>query len=266
MVISASHHNLNIMEEYLEFAESLVRLPSQMICDRFLAQDFSVDRKNDRTVVTEVDRQSELKIRHAIEKTFPTHGIIAEEFGSERTRAEWVWVIDPIDGTLSFINGIPLFGTLVALLHKRQPVIGCIYHPILDLCCIGTPEETRLNGLPVHVRDTGTLSDASLMITDPALVYKHQDAENFNDLIQQAAYVRTWGDCYGYTLVASGRADLMIDPILNPWDILPVIPVIRGAGGTITSWSGSDPVQASSAIAGNTTLHQQTVNILNTKS
>lgn len=251
------------MEPYLEFAESLVRLPSDMLRDRFLSLDFSVMQKSDLTVVTEADRQAELTIRSAIGKTYPDHGIIAEEFGSERTRAEWVWVIDPIDGTLSFINGVPLFGTLIALLHHKKPVIGCIYHPILDLCCIGTPEETRLNGIPVRVRETKKLSDASLLITDPALVHKHQDPEAFDHLIREVSYVRTWGDCYGYTLVASGRADLMIDPILNPWDILPVIPVIQGAGGTITSWKGDDATQATSAIAGNATLHQQALGILN---
>jgi histidinol phosphatase-like enzyme (inositol monophosphatase family) len=251
------------MEQYLEFAESLARLPGEMIRRHFLSQDLSVDRKEDRTVVTEADREAELQIRQAIHTTYPAHGIIAEEFGSEREDAEWTWVIDPIDGTLSFISGVPLFGTLVGLLHQRRPVIGCIYHPALDLCCIGTAEETRLNQIPVKVRDTTQLSEASLLVTDPLLVNEYQDSNRFGMLTANTSYVRTWGDCYGYTLVASGRADLMLDPIMNPWDLLPVIPVIQGAGGTITSWQGKDAAEATSAVAGNPELHQQALQILN---
>jgi myo-inositol-1(or 4)-monophosphatase len=198
-----------------------------------------------------------------IHDTYPDHGIIGEEYGSENESAEFVWVLDPIDGTVSFVHGCPLFGTLIGLLHDNRPLLGAIHMPILHQLCIGNNQECRVNGRLVQLRDTEKLSDALVLTTDIENIDQYQSKEGFERLISRTRLFRTWGDCYGYLLVVSGRADIMLDPIMNPWDLLPLIPVIRGAGGVITTWSGTDAEQGTSCVATNRTLHPTVIKLLN---
>jgi myo-inositol-1(or 4)-monophosphatase len=198
-------------------------------------------------------------MRDLIAKKFPAHGIIGEEFGNDRPDAEWTWVLDPIDGTKSFMSAVPLFGTLIALMHQGQPVLGAIHQPILRQLMIGDGLSTTLNGRPVRVRSTARLEDATLLTSDPLNPARHQDGARYASLEKRVRLSRTWGDCYGYLLLAGGWADLMLDPIMNPWDIQALIPVIRGAGGVITDWQGGDPVKASSIVAANPILHPQVI-------
>jgi myo-inositol-1(or 4)-monophosphatase len=158
-------------------------------------------------------------------------------------------MLDPIDGTKSFITGVPLWGTLIALLHQGQPVLGCIHQPILGQFMVGDGKVTTLNGRPVRARRTTRIEDATLLTSDPLNPAKYQDGPKFDALIRRARLVRTWGDCYGYLLVAAGHADIMGDPIMNPWDIAALVPVVRGAGGIITDWSGNAPYPAESILA-----------------
>src|SRR5258705_354079 len=188
---------------------------------------------------------------------------MAEEFGTERGDAEWVWVLDPIDGTKSFVSGVPLFGTLIGLLHRGQPVLGAIHQPILGELLLGDGTTTTLNDRPVRVRTTTNLRDAVVLASDTTTVARHQSADGWDRLVAGARWVRTWGDCYGYLLVATGQADVMTDPIMSPWDLLPLIPVIRGAGGVITDWQGGDPVRATSIVAACPELHPQVIECLN---
>ena len=141
--------------------------------------------------------------------------------------------------------------------------MGAINQPILEQLCIGDNNQTTLNGRQVRVPETDTLSEAILLTTDILNVGKYQNQAGFENLLQGAKLFRTWGDCYGYLLLASGGADIMLDPIMNPWDILPVIPVVRGAGGVITAWDGSDVVQADSCVAATQNLHPHVLEILN---
>jgi myo-inositol-1(or 4)-monophosphatase len=202
-------------------------------------------------------------MRQMIHQRFPTHGILGEEFGPENADAEFVWVLDPIDGTRAFAAATPLFGTLIALLHNGQPVLGAIHQPILHQLVIGDGDRTTLNGQPVHVRATPDLAAATLLCTDVLSPAQHQDGEAFAALARRVKQLRTWGDCFGYLLVATGWADIMCDPILNPWDIAALIPVIRGAGGVITDWQGRDPVNATSLVAAIPGLHAQVIAALN---
>ena len=250
-------------EEYINFVRELAAESAKIIKPYFASFDLEVELKADETPVTAADRGAEEVMRHLIRKRFPDHGIIGEEFGNENDAAEFVWVLDPIDGTKSFASGCPLFGTLICLLHEGQPVLGAINQPILDRLCIGDNEETTVNGHPVHVRETDDLSEATLLTTDILSIGEYQNKEGFENLLQEAKLFRTWGDCYGYLLLASGGADIMLDPIMNPWDILPVIPVVRGAGGIITAWDGSDVVQADSCVAATRNLHSRVLEILN---
>ena len=250
------------MNDFKPFIRHLADESAKVIRPHFGNPDLTVDSKADASPVTIADRKAEEVLRGIINRECPGHGIIGEEFGNENTDAEYVWVLDPIDGTISFTTGCPLFGTLIGLLHNGQPLLGVIHQPILGQLCLGDNDSCVLGDRPVKIRDTARLEDATLLTTDPRNVAKYQPHSDWTALANRAKHYRTWGDCYGYLLVASGFADVMADPIMNPWDLLPLIPVIRGAGGVITGWDGGDPVNAESAIAGSPKLHAEVVKAL----
>lgn len=231
------------------FLTELAQASGELIRPYFCNPALQVETKGDATPVTAADRGAEELLRRLINAKFPAHGIIGEELGSERADAEFVWVLDPIDGTKSFITGVPLWGTLIALLHQGQPVLGCIHQPVLGQLMIGDGRETTLNGRPVRTRSTKLLAESTLLTSDPLNPDRYQDGRKFAALTQQAKLVRTWGDCYGYLLVAAGFADVVLDPIMNPWDIAALVPIIRGAGGVITDWQGHAPYPAESTVA-----------------
>lgn len=223
----------------------------------------AVELKSDLSPVTVADRGAEELIRARIAHRFPSHGVIGEEFGQDRPDAEFVWVLDPIDGTKAFITGLPLWGTLIALLHRGQPVLGCIHQPVLGQLMIGDGSSTTLNDAPVRCRPTCTVETSTLLCSDPLSAANYQNGTAFEALARRARLVRTWGDCYGYLLVASGWADVMLDAIVNPWDIAALVPIIRGAGGVITDWQGGPPYPANSTIASATpNLHEQILRAL----
>ena len=248
---------------YRAFVTELAQQSGDFIRPHFGSASLVVETKTDATPVTIADRGAEELMRKLIKAKFPAHGIIGEEMGSERPDAEFVWVLDPIDGTKSFITGVPLWGTLIALLHRGQPVLGVIHQPILHQLMIGDGTTTTLNGRPVRVRSTARIEDATLLTSDPFNPSKYQNGDAFNALRQRAKLVRTWGDCYGYLLVAAGLADVMCDPIMNPWDIAALVPVIRGAGGIITDWKGGPAYPAESTVASTPMLHAAVIKALN---
>jgi len=250
-------------KEFSDFIRLLAEKSGEVIKPYFAKANLTVETKEDRTPVTEADRNAEALMRDLIRKAYPDHGILGEEFGQENTSAEFVWVLDPIDGTISFLRGCPLFGTLIGLLHGGTPLLGAIHQPLLNQLCIGNNKETTLNGRPVHFRGTRELSEATLLTTDVIHVTQYQKKEGFERLLGQVSLFRTWGDCYGYLLAACGGADIMLDPIMNPWDILPLIPVIQGARGVITTWSGGDASQGSSCVVANRQLHPRVLEVLN---
>ena len=249
---------------YRAFLLELAQHSGDLIRPLFGSPALAVETKSDQSPVTQADRGAEELMRAAIAKKFPAHGIIGEEFGAERSDAEFVWVLDPIDGTKSFITGVPLWGTLIALLHRGEPVLGCIHQPILRQLMVGDGKSTLLNGQAVRSRAVARLVEATLLTSDPLNPAKYQDGAAYAALAQRAKLVRTWGDCYGYLLVAGGWADVMLDPIMNPWDIAALVPIIRGAGGAITDWQGKDPVRGNSIIAtGSPALHREVLAALN---
>lgn len=245
------------LREFKAFADTLTETAAEVIRPCFGRPDLEVQTKADATPVTRADRDSESKMREAISKRYPSHGILGEEFGSEQTEAEFVWVLDPIDGTKAFTSGCPLFGTLVALLRDGAPVLGVINQPILDQHLVGDGKETTLNGQPVRVRTGVPIEQATLLLTDRADIGRHQSLAHFAELERRARLVRTWGDCYGYLLLASGFADIMLDPVMSPWDLMALVPIVRGAGGVITDWRGKDPVKGTSIVAATPELHRE---------
>jgi len=245
------------------FAVELAEAAGEIIRPLFGNPKLKVDTKSDATPVTAADRDAESKIREMIRSRYPDHGILGEEFGVENDGADFSWVIDPIDGTKSFITGCPLFGTLIALLHHGNPVVGLIHQPVVGLTCLGNGTTTTLNGRAIRIRESKDLPGATLLVTGFVNVGNFQNRTGFDRLTSKVAFARTWGDCYGYLLVASGFADIMLDPVLNDWDKFALIPVIRGAGGILSDWQGKDPVSGTSLVAASANLHAEVIRILN---
>jgi len=249
------------LTEYKNFCKVLSRASADVI-KKYFRTDVSVESKKDDSPVTIADRKAEEVMRELIMKHFPDHGIVGEEFGETNKDAENKWILDPIDGTKSFICGAYSFGTLIGLLKNGFPILGVYNHPILNDFLMGDNEETRINGEKTFVRNCSELNQAVLLTTDHLNIEIYQDIELFEKLIKEVKLYRNWGDCYGYYLLATGYADIMIDPIMSPWDLLPLIPIIKGAGGVITDYQGNDPVKGSSAVASSQHIHSDIISIL----
>lgn len=250
------------MNEIKKFIEMLVKETANIIKKHYRTS-FNVEFKSDLSPVTIADKSCEEKIRELIIKNFPDHGIIGEEFGEYNSNSDYKWIIDPIDGTKSFITGIPLFTTLIALTYKNEPIWGAIHQPITEELVIGNNNQTYLNGQIVKVRNISKIEQATLLTTNILDIKKYHNFEKFMNLAEKSSIFRTWGDGYGYLLLACGYADIMIDPIMNIWDVMAVIPVVRGAGGIITDYYGNTETKWENVIAcNNKELHQEILNIL----
>lgn len=195
--------------------------------------------KNDESPVTIADRETETAMRHWLLQAHPTHGVLGEEYGRERMQAEYVWVLDPIDGTKSFITGSPLWGTLIALLHHGQPVLGLVDMPVLGerwFCQSG--EAAQWNGRSVHVSGCRELAQARIYTTSPD-TYGASDLHRFDMLSRRCVLRRYGGDCYSYAQLAGGYVDLVVDTGLQPYDYMALVCLVEGAGGCITDWQGA---------------------------
>lgn len=252
---------IDYLNEFQHFITTLAVESAKVIRPYFRSQ-ISIEQKSDLSPVTIADKKAEETLRSLIQKEFPEHGIIGEEFGEEKIDAEYVWVLDPIDGTKSFICGALSFGTLIALLHNNKPVLGVINHPILNEFLIGDNHNTYLNGKSVSVRNISSLSEAVLLVTDHIQSEKYLSKEKFEKLINSVKIYRNWGDCYGYYLLSTGFADIMIDPIMSVWDKMALIPIVRGAGGIITDCKGNDAETGSSILASSDSLHSSVLKYL----
>ncbi len=260
LVVSKGEVDLNPQRELIT---ELAATSAEFIAPYFGNPGTSVEFKSDDSPVTAADRGAEEVMRTLIENRFPEHGIIGEEHGTVREDAEFVWVLDPIDGTKSFITGVPLWTTLIGLLHNGEPVLGAINQPTLGQLAIGDGKTTTLNGAPVRCRATTDLKASTLVTSDHTNLGKYQDGAACDRLIKQTRLYRTWADGYGYLMLAAGFVDISMDPIMNPWDIAALIPVVRGAGGVITDWTGNTPYPAESTIAAATPeLHRKVLEVL----
>jgi inositol-phosphate phosphatase/L-galactose 1-phosphate phosphatase/histidinol-phosphatase len=199
----------------------------------------TIEEKPDLTPVTVADRAAEAAMRAMIETHFPDHGILGEEFGEVRGGADYVWVLDPIDGTKSFISGVPLFGTLIALTRGRRPILGIIDQPVLRERWVGAAgRPTTLNGAAVRCRACPTLAAATLFATTPEM-FKGGAAASFTRLSTAVKLTRFGADCYAYGLVAAGFVDLVLEASLKPYDFCAMVPIVEGAGGVATDWRGA---------------------------
>jgi histidinol phosphatase-like enzyme (inositol monophosphatase family) len=250
------------MDELFEFARELSDASGSII-RKYFRSKVAVETKADFSPVTIADKKAEEAMRGLIMERFPDHGIIGEEFGCYNPDSEYQWILDPIDGTKTFISGTYLFGTLIALLKDDQPVLGVINNPIVHQFLVGNGEQTWLNGERVHIRPCRAIEEATLLVTSHWNVHQYRNGAAFDALAQRVKLYRSWGDCHGYFLVATGFADIMIDAVMNLWDTAALMPIIEGAGGKITDYYGNDPLRGEGAIATAGDIHDEVIKALN---
>lgn len=235
------------------------------IASRYFRTGVTVDDKSDLSPVTIADREAETAMRELLDRQVPDHGVFGEEHGAVRTDAEYVWVLDPIDGTKAFITGLPLFGTLIGLFHRGKPVLGIIDQPILQERWLGVDgERSTLNGRPISVRACESVASAYMYSTAPAM-FAGGYAKPHQALTEKVKLFRWGGDCYAYGLLAAGHVDLVVEADLKLYDYAALIPVIAGAGGVITDWKGKAlDMQSDGAVvaAGDAAVHRAALDIL----
>ncbi len=250
----------------LNLACSAAREAGKLTLRYFQQSNLAVDLKHDATPVTVADREAEQLLRKRIAAEFPADGILGEEFGEQAGTSGYRWVLDPVDGTKSFIHGVPMYGVLIGIEKisgnlednpRDTSQIGVIYIPVLDEMVYAAAGQgawyTRGNGAPqpALVSKTPRIAEALFCTSSVSGFHKRGAWQMLERLATTAKITRTWGDAYGYMLVATGRADLMIDPVMNLWDAAPLVPILQEAGGTFTDWQGRATIYGGEGIATN---------------
>lgn len=250
------------LQTYLDFALDAVHHAGRVTLQYFKTS-LAVERKTDLTPVTVADRQAEETLRTLIGRRFPHHGIIGEEYGELGGKTALRWIIDPIDGTRSFLRGVPLFATLLSLVEGDTPLVGVIHLPALgETVYASWGGGCFMNGRPVSVSTVDRLDEAVLLATDLETFARQGKETAWHRLVQKTALQRTWGNAYGHALVATGRADVMLDPIMSVWDCGPLQVVIEEAGGRFTDWKDTPTIWGGDAISTNGRLHDAVMDVV----
>ncbi|WP_145117531.1 histidinol-phosphatase [Rosistilla oblonga] len=247
----------------------LAHAAGQLTLNFFGDATLAVDRKGDASPVTEADRSAERLIRQRVAESYGDDAILGEEFADTQGSSGYRWIVDPIDGTKSFICGVPLYSTIVAVEKDDQVIAGAIVIPALGesiVAAIGSGAWHRRNSdadwTAAHVSPCDRIEDA-VFLTSQVDSFANRGAAAAYDSLQSAASItRSWGDAYGYLLVATGRADIMVDPIVNPYDVAAVQPVLTEAGGQFSDWKGNPTIRGGDAFGTNGKLHAQVLSHL----
>ena len=250
------------LRELLDFAVDLARGAGEITL-KYFRRAPETFTKSDGSFVTNADREAEAYLRLAITERFPVDSILGEEEGESKGSSERRWIVDPIDGTFAFVHGVPFYGVLIGLEIDGEASVGVVNIPALneivyaakDLGCF-------LNGQPARVSSTATLAEALLLSTDFRACAQYGFGPAGEKLQRHVKASRTWGDCYGYVLVATGRADVMLDPVMNLWDCAALLPIIEEAGGTFTDWRGRRSINGGNAIATNGVLFDEVMTLI----
>jgi histidinol-phosphatase len=238
----------------LEATQELARRAGGVALRHFRSA-LTVEAKIDGSPVTIADRSAEETAREWITRRFPTDGILGEEFGAHLPAAKRRWLIDPVDGTKTFVRGVPLWGTLIAVCEEENVLAGAAFFPAVDEIVGAAPGlGCWWNGSRAQVSNVGQVEAATVLTTDAQFRRSPERRERWQRLAEGAAISRTWGDCYGYLLVATGRAEVMVDGIVAPWDAAALLPVITEAGGVFTDWNGRPTAFGGSIVATNAAL------------
>lgn len=251
-----------------EFARAIAREASALILEYYQNEGLSVELKGDESPVTVADRGAEELLRDRIGKQFPDDGVLGEEFGETGGRNEFRWILDPIDGTMSFVHGVPLFGTLIGLEAGDEAVMGVCRIPALDEAAWATRGQGTWwqtgNDEPrrARVTDTRRLDQAMFSYTALELFDQNHVRPTFDAIHRRCHVSRAWGDCYGHLLVATGRCDLMVDPVMNVWDTAPLLPILQEAGGHFIDWTGRATIRGGNGISVNAHLKDELLQII----
>jgi len=263
-----TEHSQQEISRRLEVALSASHEAGKLTLEFFRDSELRVDRKSDDSPVTEADRGAEILLREHITAAFPEDGILGEEFPEVPSKNGLQWIVDPIDGTKSFIHGVPLYSTLIALTVDDRPVMGIIRLPALDEVVYAARGMgawyVRQGGesQPARVSSVDKVSE-SLFVTSEVASFDEYGTRDAHDRLQSACRLsRSWGDGYGYFLVATGRAEIMVDPIINLWDIAAMLPIIEEAGGRFTDWQGNPTIRTPQTVATCGPIHDEVLGLL----
>ena len=259
------------LDRRLQFALSAASAAQDLILTHYQQSTLQVDAKSDASPVTVADRGAELLIRERIADAFPGDGVFGEEFGESPGSNSYRWILDPIDGTKAFVAGVPLFGCMIGLEQDGECVLGVVRFPALDEVAFarrgGGAWQQRGQAPPErrHVTGTKSLREAALCFTDVDGWVKVGRLDAFNRLCQSSRIARGWGDCYGHCLVGLGRVDVMIDPLLNPWDAAAIAPIVTEAGGVFVDWTGQPTIHGGNGVSCTPALREEVLSILQTR-
>lgn len=252
----------------LDFALDAARRAGELILGYYQRQELPVERKRDRSPVTAADRGAEQQLRTAIGAAFPNDGILGEEYGETLGQNAYRWILDPLDGTKSFIHGVPLFGTLIGLEYDGECIVGVCRFPATNEVVYAAagcgawwqqgdspPREARVSRI-------ARLSEALFCTTTITGWQKIGRQDAFERMCASCGLARGWGDCYGHMLVATGRADVMVDPQLHPWDAAALVPILEEAGGSFVDWTGMCTIHAGNGVSVNAALKEAVLELL----
>jgi len=249
----------------MEAAVELAKAAGEVTLRHF-GRPMEADAKGDGSPVTRADRDAEALLREGIEARYPRHGILGEEYGEVRPGSRVRWIVDPIDGTRAFMRGVPLYGVLIGIEVEGEPVVGVAHFPALgETVAAHRGGGCWWNGERARVSGVGELADALVLTTDPESVHRDPAiAPGWRRLTGGASLSRSWGDCYGHILVATGRGEVMVDPILSSWDAAALLPILEEAGGAFSALTGERTIHGRSGLSTNGLLHDQVLGLLDT--
>lgn len=252
----------NELSELLKFAVEISRGAGDITL-KYFRNSPDTSKKSDGSFVTIADREAEAYLRKRILERFPGDAILGEEEGEIKGSSRRRWILDPIDGTFAFVHGVPFYGVLIGLEIDGEVCVGVVNIPVLnEIVYAAKGLGCFLNGNSARVSTTGSLEEALLLCTDFTACHRYGFGSAVDELQRRAKNSRTWGDCYGYVLVATGRAEVMLDPVMNIWDCAPLLSIMEEAGGTFTDLSGNRTVKGGNAIATNGLLFDEVMKVL----
>ena len=249
------------LDEYLAFALQVAVDAGRVALEHYQT-GVAVELKADASPVTRADRGAEQVIRQAIARRYPDHAVVGEEYGADGRASAFRWIVDPIDGTKSFIRGVPLFGVLVALEIDGRAEVGVCHMPALgETVAAATGLGCTWNGRTARVSTVDALGDATVVYSDGRMLSRRL-GPRWSRWETEAGLLRSWGDCYGHCLVATGRADVMLDPVMNAWDCAALLPIVREAGGRFSDWTGVERIDGGDAVSTNAALSAHVLELL----
>ena len=238
-----------------EFALTMASAAAELILRHYQVDGLLVESQSDSSPVTVADRGAEQLIRKLLGETFPQDGILGEEFESVQSQNGYRWILDPIDGTKAFVHGVPLFGTLIGIESEGRMVAGVCRFPALDEVVYAAEGQgcwwqiRNESARRTKVSSVTSIGDARMMFTEPTHWRTTGRFDSIVSVMNQVKIARGWGDCYGHVMVATGRAEIAIDPLMSPWDIAALIPILREAGGSCTDWKGVETISGGDGVS-----------------